>query len=266
MNSPIKYFGGKGNSLSKTIISYFPDDYKEMNYFEGFGGSGAVLFRKDPSPVEVYNDLEENVYSLFKVLSTDELFQQFKHRCDLTPYSKQLNTEFKSSLKGDLDISERAYQFFIVNRSSYNGVGGFSDSNVIRRNMSKSVSDFLSTIDRLPEIHQRLSKVIVQNDDALKLIKKYDQPNWLHYLDPPYHHSTRTGARYKVDMGNDLQEEFLKTVISCQHAKIIISGYDCDEYGVLEENGWKRVDFNVKTQSGTRESKTKTESLWMNYN
>ncbi len=62
---------------------------------------------------------------------------------------------------------ERAFSFFYVNRTSHNGVGGFSKNTYIRRGMSKSVSDFLSAIDRLPELHDRLSKVIVTNKDDL---------------------------------------------------------------------------------------------------
>ena len=81
--------------------------------------------------------------------------------------------------------------------------------------MSKSTSDFLSAIDRLPELHQRLSKVLVLNTDGIKLIQKYKEfPNCLIYADPPYHHSTRTGARYKEDMDNNQQELFIESVLN----------------------------------------------------
>lgn len=265
MNSPIRYFGGKGNGMSKTIISHFPENYSEMNYLEPFGGSAAVLFNKDISPIEIYNDLENNVYSLFKVISDKKLFEEFKDKCDITPYSKQILDEYTLSLKEDLSILERAYRFFIINRTAYNGVGGFSASPVIRRKMSKSVSDYLSSIDNLYETHQRISKVIVHSVDAIKLIEKYDKPNWLYYLDPPYHHSTRTGARYKVDMDNEQQDNFLESVINCKNAKIIISGYDCEEYDILVENGWEKIKFDVKTQNSNRKGKIKTEVLWKNY-
>ena len=265
IKSPIRYFGGKGNGLANIIISHFPDKYSDMNYLEPFGGSAAVLFNKEISPIEIYNDLEENVYSLFKVISDKKMFNEFKFKCDITPYSKKLLDEYTISLKGELDILERAYRFFIINRTAYNGVGGFSASIVIRRNMSKSVSDYLSSIDRLLESHQRMSKVIIHNVNAIDLIKKYDDPNWLFYLDPPYHHSTRTSARYKVDMENKQQQQFLETVINCKNAKIIISGYDCVEYDILVESGWKKVSFSVKTQNSNRKGKVKTETLWKNY-
>ena len=265
MNSPIRYFGGKGNGLSKNIISRFPEGYEKLNYLEPFGGSAAVLFNKKPSPIEIYNDLEENVYSLFKVLSDKSMFSRFKDKCDLTPYSKQISDEFRVSLNSELDIEERAYRFFIVNRLSYNGISGFSTSPVIRREMSKSVSDYLSSIDKLLDVHQRLSKVIIHNTDAVNLIKKYDKDGWLLYLDPPYHHSTRTDTRYKVDMSNEDHINFLECVINCKNSKIIISGYDCDLYDKLSENGWDKFSFETKSQNSNLKGKVKIETIWRNY-
>lgn len=265
MNSPITYFGGKGNGLAMRLINYFPDNHSEMNYLEPFGGSAAVLFKKDISPIEIYNDIEKNVYSLFKTLIDKSLFNEFKNMCDLTPYSKELMDEYIISLRGDLSLLDRAYRFFITNRIAYNGIGGFSTSLNIRRNMSKSVSDYLSSIDRLEEVHQRLSKVIVHNTDALKLIEKYDTEDWFMYLDPPYHQSTRTSARYSEDMDNMKHEEFLDKVISCKNAKILISGYDCEEYNRLEENGWNKISFEVKTQNSNKKGKIKVETIWFNY-
>lgn len=266
MNSPIRYFGGKGNGLSKSIIEYFPKDYENMKYLEPFGGSGAILFKKKPSPVEIYNDLEHNVHALFKVLSNENLFEKFKRKCDLTYYSKDILDEFRESIKYDeLSDLERAYKYFIVNRTAYNGVGGFSTALVVRRNMSKSISDYLSTIDRLTDIHQRLSKVLVHNTDAVELIEKYDEPNWLFYLDSPYHHDTRTSVRYDVDMNNEQQKVYIDTLLNLKNAKCIVSGYDCKEYERLVDNGWTKISWEVNTQSSKRESKTKIETIWINY-
>jgi len=152
------------------------------------------------------------------------------------------------------------------NRTTHSGIGGFSINLIIRRNMSKSVSDLLSSIDRLPELHQRLSKLIVLNQDGIKLIQKYNnKENILMYLDPPYHHSQRTSARYKIDMNNEQQTELIETIINSK-CKICLSGYKNDLYNKLEENNkFKRIDFNVNTVTGTNKPKTKTESLWINY-
>jgi len=264
MKSPIKYFGGKG-TMFKNIIQYFPDKTEYDIYIEPFGGSFSIGLQKEPHVIEIYNDLEKNVYSLYKVLSDPEHFKKFKEKCDIILYDDNIRKEFKDLLKKDnLDIIDRAFYFFYVNRTSHNGIGGYSINTVIRRSMSKSVSDFLSSIDRLPELHDRLSRVIVSNTDGIDLIKRYDTPKAFFYCDPPYHQSTRTSTRYDVDMNDETQKKFLNTVIESK-AKILISGYDCDEYSILEKNGFKKNSFDVKTISGTFKRKTKIEILWKNY-
>ena len=268
MNSPIKYFGGKGNGLAKKIIDHFPEDSNVKTYVEPFGGSGAVLFNLEKSyPVEVYNDLEENVYSLFKVLVDKVLFNEFKKLCDIAIYSEQLNKEYKEQLRGkDLSIVERAFMFFYVNRTSYNGTGSFTSSTVVRRNMVKQVSDFLSSIDKLYDVHNRLSKVLVFNRDAVDLINKYDKKNTIMYLDPPYVQSTRTEARYKVDMDDEKHLDLINTLLDIKEAYVVLSGYDNENYGILEQYGWNKYSIQIRRNSGNlKKSVLKEECLWLNY-
>jgi site-specific DNA-adenine methylase len=265
MNTPIKYFGGKSLCF-KDIFKYFPNREEYNTYIEPFGGSFSLGLKMEvPAEVEIYNDLEQNVYSLYKVLSDPEMFQLFKSKCDLAMYNEDIRREFKELLKHeDITLVERAFYFFYTNRTSHNGIGGFSMATCIRRGMSKSTSDFLSAIDRLQELHDRMSKVIVTNMDGNKLIRRYDDPRVLCYCDPPYEQSTRTAARYKVDMDRDGHIEFLNTVIESK-SKIIISGYDCELYDKLTENGFSKIHFDVNTIGGDFKPKTKVETLWKNF-
>jgi len=263
--APIKFFGGK-NLMFNEIMKYFPKPEEYNCYIEGFGGSFAIGLKVDPiPPIQMYNDLDQNVYSLYKVLSDPVMFKTFKEKCDLVFYSEDIRAEFIHSLKNDeLTFEDRAFKFFYINRTSHNGVGGFSKNTYIRRNMSKSISDFLSAIDRLPELHDRLSRVIVTNMDGIELIRKYNTPNVFHYADPPYEQSTRTSTRYKIDMDRDGHIDFLNAVMESK-AKILISGYDCELYDKLSENGFTKVSFQVKTIDGNFKPKTKTEYLYYNY-
>lgn len=263
MNPPVKYFGGKGTMFNK-VIDFFPKKGTYNTYIEPFGGSFSIGLKKPETEVEIYNDLEQNVYSLYKVLSDKELFEEFKFKCDLIHFSEDLRKEFKEKLKEEQSIVERAFHFFYVNRTSRNGIGGITLNTIIRRKMSKSTSDFLSAIDRLPELHQRLSKVIILNRDGIGLIKKYNQENILIYCDPPYVHSTRTDTRYSVDMVDDLHKKFLDVVIKSR-SKILISGYDCELYNTLIENRFTKHQFEVKTVGGDFKNKTKIETIWKNY-
>lgn len=265
IQNAIRNYGGK-NGMANEILKYFPDPTTYNTYIEPFSGSYSLGIRLNPPPInEIYNDLDGNLYSLYKVLGDNELFPLFKEKCDIYPYSEDFRTEFKIKLKDDnISIVDRAFYYFYINRTSHNGIGGLSINLVHRRKMAKSVSDFLSAVDGLEEIHQRLSKVIVLNRDGIKLIEKYNNDDTFLYCDPPYHQSTRTSARYPTDMNNDQQIDFLDTVIRSK-SKILISGYDCQEYGVLESNGFTKIDFEVKTMGGDYKPKTKIESLWKNY-
>ena len=89
----------------------------------------------------------------------------------LTEHQKEVYEDY---VLNDLSLVDRAYEYFYVNFSSFNSVGGFSTSLCVRRNMSKSVSDYLSKVDKLFEFHNRLSSVIIENRNIIDLIEKYD--------------------------------------------------------------------------------------------
>ena len=273
MNSIIRYFGGK-NGMAKNILEYFPNKDSYNTYIEPFGGSFGVALHNPNIPTnEIYNDLDNNVYALFRVLVDDNMFTKFQKKCDCILYCEEMRQKYREELKEmefedtEEHLVDRAFKFFYVNRTSRNGIGGFSLNLCVRRSMSKSCSDMLSAVEGLPKLHDRLSKVIVTNQDGIKLISKYakDEKTFI-YAGPPYHHSTRTSVRYNVDMDNDEQERFIDECINAK-CKILISGYDCDAYKRLEENGFTKVAFVVHTVTGEENSKKdKTEYLWFNYN
>ena len=257
MRSPIKYFGGK-IYMQGEIQSCYPSNLYDYTFVEGFGGGASALFAKPPFWVEVYNDLDENLYALFKVLQDNELFAVFKSKLDLTPYSKQIRQEFKDSIKQDnIDLVTRAFMFFYINRTSFNGVGGFCTNLSVRRNMSKAVSDYLSMVDYLPEIHDRISRVIIEKLDILELLDKYNKPSIFFYLDPPYVHSTRKStARYNVEMTDDQHRSMIEAIIN-HSGKSVISGYDNPIYDPLLDNGFNKKNF----KSPSSES---IETVWFN--
>lgn len=264
MKSPIKYFGGK-NGFAGKIIDHFPDGYQLMNYIEPFAGSAALLFHKEISLVEIINDLDSNLVALYNTIRNPDAFEQFKSVLDLTPYSEELHYIWYKDLKGDISEVERAYKYFYVNRTAYNGLDGFSISSVIRRGMSKSVSDYLSAVDGLYEVHNRLSKVVVCNRDGIGMIKKWDVDNTFIYSDSPYANETRSAGRYKFDFTDDMQDSYLDVLVNMKSAKVLVSGYNCERYRKLEFAGYRRIDMEIKTQNNNIKGKSKIESLWMNY-
>ena len=253
--------------MLSTLLDHFPPVSEYSNFVDAYGGAGTVILNKPYCPVEIYNDLNQDVYSLYKVLQDSVDFYLFKQRAELSVFSEQVSEDYRQSLRSGEEMThqERAFRFWYVNRTRRSGSGGLSINSVIRRNMSKSTSDFLSAIERLPELHQRISTMIILNRNAIELIKDWDNGRTFIYLDPPYVWSTRGSTRYPTDCDDDHHIELVETVLEMKRAMIMISGYDNPLYQPLVNNGWRRVDVEVSVVDGKNEKKTKVESMWMNY-
>ena len=64
INSPFKWVGGKSR-LRKQIINLLAP---HTCYLELFSGAAWVLFGKKPSPVEVINDIDQDLINFFRVV------------------------------------------------------------------------------------------------------------------------------------------------------------------------------------------------------
>lgn len=264
LKAPIRYFGGKGGMLTK-LLHYFPDPSRYDTYIDAYGGAGTVLLAKPLTKVELYNDLNRNVYSLYKVLTDAALFEDFRRRAELVFYDECTSQEYRRALRtDDLSLLERAFMFWYVARTKRaGGGGGFIVNGSVRRRMSKSTSDFLSSVEGLPLLHQRLSSVIVRNCDALDLIPQFDRHRCLIYLDPPYHHDERTETRYETDADDAHHRQLVETLNAVRRAYVVLSGYDNGVYDGLQ--GFTKHQFEVKTVSSTNTPKVKTETVWRNF-
>lgn len=258
--SPIGWFGGKGN-IHQKIIKYFPNKFS--CYAELFGGSGVVMLNTNCS-IKYFNDIDKTVYSLFKTIQDKGRMEALMLRLSLTPYHDDFRKESKEALKGsDMSEDDIAYHMLVVNRMSVNSLGGFSVCDIVRKGLPKSVNSYLSAIDSLPQICEILKEATIFNEDAFKLMDRLDKPNTFMYLDPPYHLDTRGKTRYKHDFSVETQKLFVDKCLSMK-SKVLVSGYDNEDYNRLTDAGWKKVSFDVKLTTDNRMT-LKTECLWMNY-
>lgn len=243
--------------MAGRIINELPDC---PTYVEPFGGAASVLLNKEPSPVEVYNDLDGRLTRLFQVIRDNP--DEFRRRLTSTPYSE---IEFDAAVEPSDDPVEQARRDFVRWRMSLGGRGAdFSFTlHRVRRDMADVVSGYLSAIDQeLPKIAARLRTVQIMNRPAIEVIRKWDSPQTVHYVDPPYVHSTRSQPKvYAFEMTDDDHRELAAVLLQCKGA-VVLSGYSSPLYEELY-SGWRKVVFDMPNHAaGGREKNRVEEVLW----
>lgn len=246
------------------------------HYVEPYFGGGAVLFAKDGEGVsEVVNDVNEELTTFWQCLRNPYAFGALEQTLLMTAFSqnefenaKELCDALRTYPTDSAVI--RATAFFIRYRQSRQGLGkdfATLSRNRVRRGMNEQVSSWLSAVEGLPEAHERLKRVVVLNDDAVKVIKQQDGPKTHFYLDPPYLHETRvTTGDYEHEMTEDQHRQLL-AVLDKLKGTFQLSGYRSALYdSAAVACRWHRADFDLPNNaSGKKAKERKTECLWMNY-
>lgn len=263
VKSPLRWHGGK-SYLAKWIISHFPP---HTRYVEPFFGGGSVMLAKDPEGVaEFANDIYGELADFWFVLANtpDRMIRALWG----TPLSEDSFDVAAKNLM-DCDRVRRATAFFIRNRQSRQGLGKdyCTPTSRLRRGMNENVSAWLSAVDGLPEVHERLRRVEVWNRDAIDVIRELDSPETLYFVDPPYLHDTRTSKdAYHHEMEADQHIRLLRTLSEIK-GKFVLSGYPHITYDLSAETfGWHISDKETPLHSSSKPSKEKkVERLWMNF-
>lgn len=255
----LRYHGGKW-MLAKWIISHFPD---HRVYVEPFGGAASVLLRKERSYCEVYNDLDSEIVSLFKVVREqgEELIKLLEN----TPFARD---EFKAAYEFADCPLENARRTIIRSFMGFGSAAVTGQATGFRSGSHRSgttpAKDWLNYPYGLQKIMQRLKGVTIENKNAIALMSQHDAEDTLHYLDPPYVWSTRVkrGNRksYRNEMEDADHEELLNNVKQLK-GKVIISGYRNHIYD-RHLKDWHSVDRKTFADG----AKKRTETLWMNFN
>lgn len=263
VRSPFGYYGAKLR-IAKLIVENLP---RHNAWVEAFCGSAAITLAKKPAPIEIINDLDDQIVNLFEQLrlNSDKLCEAIT----LTPYAR---SEFEKTRKreSDIDPFEKARRFLVATMMTVNATiadkSGFSYSqSYARAGKEARVNRWYNLPNRLEDIVERLRCIRVENLDARKLLSMFeDRPATLVYLDPPYF--IKRDHSYTIDAKDeDFHSELLDI---CQGAKcmILISGYENDLYDnyLTENNGWTKTEIKAYTKITTGKQYTKTEVLWKN--
>lgn len=255
----VRYHGGKWR-LAPWIVNHFP---AHRVYTEAFGGGASVLLRKPRSYAEIYNDLDGEIVNLFCVARDHG--EQLAKLCELTPFAR---AEFAGSYEASSDPIEQARRTLVRSFMGFGSAGVSGQATGFRANSNKSgttpAHDWMNYPDCLRNVVQRLRGVVIENRDALEVMRAHDGPEALHYVDPPYVHETRHKGSKSDAYRHEMSEQdhvVLASGLRGLVGFVIVSGYRCDLYDNLF-SGWRRVDKHTFAD-GARD---RIESLWLSPN
>ncbi len=239
-----------------------------------------------------FNDLDGSVVRFYRVLRDPVAFERFRVLCELTPYAREEYEECRDTW-GDVDDAGdpacRAWAWFVGVRQAFGGatgsaarhgwkysVGvpgsavpgtwGYSATNADGTRVASSAQRYLSAVERLPEVHQRLQGVQIERGDWRRVLAAYGYAGVLVYADPPYVWETRRGdKRYAHEMTTEDHHE-LTAALLASPALVVLSGYRHDAvHRPLEEAGWERTDIDMPISAARyREGLRRIESIWRN--
>jgi len=268
MKTPITYYGGKQLMLHR-ILPLIPD---HKLYVEPFVGGGAVFFAKRQASVSVINDLDLALVNFYRVCVVD--FGNLKKLISKTLFSRMELNLAETYLKDFSKDSEYFYTsfrtdvfaawavWFVLNNTYGHALGtGFACVGNAHSKL-KSVKRFLSSRKYFTtEIATRLEGSIIENDNALNVIRRHDCEDAFFYCDPPYLNADCSSYSTKYEESNF--EELLKTLSQIK-GKFLLSSYPSE---ILEQYTkaqlWKQQIFNLNNtiKTGSR----KKEVLTYNY-
>jgi DNA adenine methylase len=175
------YIGGKrrlGELLARRI-----EAVPHQTYAEPFVGMGGVFFRRRWAPgQEVVNDISRDVATLFRILQRH--YPQFMETLKFQITSRAEFERLAAANPDTLTDLERAARFLYLQRLAFGG-------KVAGRTFGVDVSssgrfDVTKLGSLLEDIHERLAGVVIECLPWSNFIERYDRPDTLFYLDPPY--------------------------------------------------------------------------------
>lgn len=236
---PFKITGGKFY-LCPWVIEAFPANYRELTYVEPYAGSASVLINKDPSPMEVLNDLDDKTIQIFRALRDEP--HEFIQRLSNLKYSADT---LKKALRRTAyeDYLDQAVNEFVIRRMSRKGV--------FAGDRKADLNAWISTLELLPKTATRLKPIHIFNKKAVDIVKTFNSANALVYCDPP-------PVGLSPEMDNDGHIELSKAL----HAfwgKVVITGVPSPLYNKLYK-GW-----SSQKKKTTHNGQIKVEVLWKNF-
>lgn len=251
--APVSHYGGKGNMKAK-LFPLIP--YSQL-YVEPYFGAGSIFWNREPSPVEVVNDLHGDLINLMRCFQDDSRCQKLYARLAATLYSLDEFRLALATLKESSDLDDRAWAFYVMRNQGFAGIdvktdGRWGRNFVSSRGMAQTSASWWTRFDEFPKWYQRIARVQIDNRDALVVIKYWDSDDTTFYLDPPYVTETRVDSKVYVHEASDEHHKKLVELALTLKGNVTISCYAHAIYKLLEDAGWQRLDFETASSAASK--------------
>jgi DNA adenine methylase len=227
--------------------------------------------RKQKAFAEVYNDLDGHVANIFRVLRDPVAAAELERVLRLTPWSRR---EWNDSYNDDAadDPIEMARRIIV------RGFLSFGTTSRQKRNRSgfracpfrargNAAAEWSRYPDAITDFTTRLAGVVIEERDAIRVIRQQDSERTLFYCDPPYPTSTRSAVRGRADLGRAYAHEMtdddhrcLSLDLRSARGMVVLSGYACALYDEELYPDWHRVTHAARSDG----ARARTEVLWLN--
>jgi DNA adenine methylase len=187
----VPWIGGK-RRLAKHLLPMFP---AHECYVEPFAGAAALFFLKEPSDVEVLNDINGDLVCLYRVVQhhLEEFIRQFKWAL----ISREIYGWLTVTPPATLTDIQRAARFYYLQKMGFGGkvdgrTFGIGTTSPPRLNLARIEED-------LSAAHLRLARTYIEHLPWHECIRRYDRPHTLFYCDPPYYGTEGYGVDFTLE-------------------------------------------------------------------
>lgn len=223
-----------------------------------FAGAAWILFRKSESDVEILNDVNTDLVTLYRVIKhhLEEFIRYYKWILVARDEFERFKVENPQSLT---DI-QRAVRFYYLMKTAY-GSRLMSPPFSISTSRNSNLN-LLRIEEELSMTHLRLSRVYIENSPYERILQRFDKPHTFFYLDPPY-----WGYEDYYGKGIFNREDFdkLATLFKKVRGKFMMSINDTPEIRSLFGGFHVKEVKTVYNAGGAGHKKQVTELLIMNY-
>ena len=256
LKTPVSYYGGK-QQLVPRLLPLLPT---HKTYCEPFFGGGALFFAKEPSEVEVINDINRQVVNFYKVAKRK--FKELKSEVDLTLDAEE---QYREARKIYFDNEEsndvlRAWALFTLSQQTFlhslENSWAFSKT----RNVARSFANKKEAFDE--RYVKRLENTQIFCRDAVRVLDNCDSAETFFFLDPPY---VNTHCGHYEGYTEEDFERLLKSCAKIEGKFLMTNFPNARVKKYAEDNGWYQIEFEMHKSASGKEGERKIEVFTMNF-